>query len=44
MNRGAKLYYFYYQKENQKAVIILEPSAELVDMIRKYLPRGAYQE
>ena len=44
LNRGAKLYYFYYQKENQKTVIILEPSAELVDMIRKYLPRGAYQE
>lgn len=44
LNRDAKLYYFYYQKESEKTIIILEPSDELVDMIRKYLPRGAYQE
>lgn len=44
LNRGAKLYYFYYQKENQKTIIILEPSDELVEMVRKYLPHGAYQE
>lgn len=44
LNRGAKLYYFYYQKDSAKNMIILEPSDELVDMIRKYLPQGAYQE
>ena len=44
LNRDAKLYYFYYQKETNKNVIILEPSEELVGMIRKYLPQGAYQE
>ena len=44
LNRDAKLYYFYYQKETVKNIIILEPSEELVDMIRKYLPHGAYQE
>lgn len=44
LNRDAKLYYFYYQKESAKNIIVLEPSDELVDMIRKYLPRGAYQE
>jgi len=44
LNRDAKLYYFYYQKETEKNIIILEPSEELVDMIRKYLPQGAYQE
>lgn len=44
LNRDAKLYYFYYQKESEKNIIVLEPSAELVDMIRKYLPHGAYQE
>ena len=44
LNRDAKLYYFYYQKESAKNIIILEPSEELVDMIRKYLPHGAYQE
>ncbi|MEG0271326.1 MAG: hypothetical protein RR821_13855 [Clostridia bacterium] len=44
LNREAKLYFFYYQKEANKTVIILEPSDELVEMIRKYLPRGAYRE
>ena len=44
LNRDAKLYYFYYQKETNKNIIILEPSEELVGMIRKYLPQGAYQE
>ena len=44
LNRSSKLYYFYYQKESSKNIIVLEPSDELVDMIRKYLPHGAYQE
>lgn len=43
LNRGANLYYFYYQKENAKNVIVLEPSDELVDMIKKYLPMGVYR-
>lgn len=44
LNRDAKLYYFYYQKESNKNMIVLEPSDELVGMIQKYLPRGAYRE
>jgi len=44
LNRDSKLYYFYYQKESSKNIIVLEPSQDLVDMIRKYLPHGAYQE
>ena len=44
LNRDAKLYYFYYPKESNKNIIILEPSEELVGMIRRYLPQGAYQE
>ena len=44
LNRAAKLYYFYYQKDSNKTIIIFEPSEELVDMIRKYLPRGIYAE
>ena len=44
LNREAKLYYFYYQKDSNKTIIIFEPSEELVDMIRKYLPRGIYSE
>ena len=43
LNREAELYYFYYQKEQQKTIIILEPSPEMVEMIKKYLPRGSYR-
>ena len=43
LNREANLYYFYYQKENAKNIIVLEPSEELVDMIKKYLPMGVYR-
>ena len=44
LNREAELYYFYYAKDQQKNIIILEPSEEMTDMIRKYLPRGVWQE
>ena len=40
----AELYYFYYTKEQNKNIIILEPSKEMTGMIRKYLPNGAWQE
>ena len=44
LNRGAELYYFYFQKEANKRIIIIEPSEERVDYIKHYLPRGAWQE
>lgn len=44
LNRDASLYYFYYQKETAKNMIIFEPSEEMVGMIRKYLAHGVYQE
>ena len=44
LNREAELYYFYFTKESDKKMIILEPSEEMVDYIRKYLPNGAYRE
>lgn len=44
LNRGADLYYFYFQKENNKRIIIIEPSEEMVRYIKMYLPRGAWQE
>ncbi len=40
LNRDSELYFFYYQKENEKNMIIFEPSEEMVEYIRKYLPRG----
>lgn len=44
LNRGAELYYFYFQKETSKRIIIIEPSEEMVKYIKQYLPRGAWQE
>ena len=44
LNREAELYYFYFTKESDKKMIILEPSEEMVGMIRQYLPNGAYRE
>ena len=44
LNRGAELYYFYFTKESDKKMIILEPSEEMVGYIRQYLPHGAYRE
>ncbi|MBQ2701196.1 MAG: hypothetical protein IJF65_08600 [Clostridia bacterium] len=43
LNRGSELYYFYFAKEDSKRMIVIEPSEEMVEMIKKYLPYGAYQ-
>lgn len=42
LNRDASLYYFYYQKEGGKTIIVMEPSAEMVGLIQKSLPHGVY--
>ncbi|MDD3213575.1 MAG: hypothetical protein PHY64_07865 [Eubacteriales bacterium] len=44
LNRGATLYYFYYQKGSDRTMIVMEPSSEMVDMIKKYLPHGVYRD
>ncbi len=44
LNRTAQRYYFYYRKVNAKNILVCEPSVELVDMVREYLPRGVFQE
>lgn len=44
LNRDAELYYFYFTKESDRKIIILEPSEEMVSYIRQYLPNGAYRE
>jgi hypothetical protein len=44
LNRDAELYYFYFTKDTEKKMIILEPSEQMVEYIKAYLPRGAYQE
>lgn len=43
LNRDGNLFYFYYVKENKKHIIVIEPSEEMVEMIRRYLPAGVYQ-
>jgi len=43
LNRDGNLFYFYYVKDGKKKMIIIEPSEEMVDMIRVYLPAGVYQ-
>lgn len=43
VNRGAELYYFYFTKGSDKKMIVFEPSQELVDAIRLYIPRGSWQ-
>ena len=40
LNRGADLYFFYFQKDSKKSLIILEPSEEMVKNIQLYLPQG----
>jgi len=43
LNRDGNLFYFYYEKENKKHMIIIEPSEEMVEMIRAYVPAGVYR-
>lgn len=43
LNRDGNLFYFYYVKENKKRMIVIEPSEEMVEMIRRYLGQGVYQ-
>lgn len=43
LNRDAALYYFYYQKDQNRTIIVMEPSRDMVDLIKKYLPHGVYQ-
>ncbi len=44
LNREAELYYFFFSKDSAKKMIVLEPSEEMVGMIKQYIPRGVYQE
>ena len=43
LNRDGNLFYFYYEKNSGKHMIIIEPSEDMVEMIRGYLPFGVYQ-
>lgn len=43
LNREAELLYFFFEKEGQKRIIIIEPSQEMVSNIKKFLPQGVWQ-
>ncbi len=43
LNRDADLLYFYFQKDGKKTMIVMEPSPEMVEMIKVYLARGVFQ-
>ena len=43
VNRDANLFYIYYEKEQEKHIVILEPSEEMAALIRGAAPRGAYE-
>ena len=43
LNRDAELYYFYYQKDQNRTIVVMEPTRDMVDLIKKYLPHGVYQ-
>ena len=43
LNRDADLLYFFFQKEGQKRIIIIEPSEEMTALIKKSLSQGAWQ-
>ena len=43
LNRDAELFYFYFEKDSQKRIIIIEPSQEMIANIKKYIPQGVWQ-
>ena len=43
LNREAELLYFYYQKNGEKHIIIIEPNEEMLGMIKRSLPQGVWQ-
>lgn len=43
LNREAELLYFYFQKDGQKRIIIIEPSEEMTGLIKKSLLQGVWQ-
>lgn len=44
LNRGAELYYFFFQKDGSKRLLIFEPNEEMREIIAQYLPYGASQK
>ena len=43
LNRDSELMYFYFQKDQQKRIIIIEPNEEMIGLIKRNLPQGVWQ-
>ncbi|MDO5023117.1 MAG: hypothetical protein Q4E07_07280, partial [Eubacteriales bacterium] len=43
LNRDANLFYFYFVKNSEKSMIVIEPSDTLIELIKKVVPSGKYQ-
>ena len=43
LNREAELLYFFYQKNGEKRIIIIEPNEEMLGLIKRNLPQGVWQ-
>lgn len=43
LNRDAELFYFYFSKENLKTLMVLEPSEEMIGLIKRYVGAGKFQ-
>lgn len=43
VNRDAKLFYFYFNKENTKRMIVIEVSDEMADLLKHYATPGTFQ-
>ena len=43
LNRDANLFYFYFEKEGKKRIIVIEPTEEMSKLIRQYAATHAFQ-
>lgn len=43
INRDAQLFYFFFSKDNQKRMIIIEVSDEMLSLIKRYAAQGTFQ-
>ncbi|HSK69197.1 MAG TPA: hypothetical protein VLA21_08035 [Candidatus Limnocylindria bacterium] len=43
INRDAKLFYMYFTKDTKKTLLVMEPTEEMVELIRRFAGQGKFQ-
>lgn len=43
LNRDADLFYFYFVKDSKKSLMVLEPSQEMLELIKRFVGQGKFQ-